>query len=79
MRNLYQQFRALLPDAPLQAGTVIEALDAEGGRVTVRLPGGGLVKARGQIGSVAVGQQVFVRDGVVEGAAPNLVVEVIEI
>lgn len=73
MRNLYQQFRALLPDAPLQAGTVIEVA---AGVVTVQLPGGGRLKARG---SAEPGQNVFVRDGQVEGIAPSLALEVIEI
>ena len=76
MHNLYQQFRALLPDPPLQVGTVIEAA---GEVVTVRLPGGGLVKARGHPASTTIGQQVFVRDGVIEGPAPDLTLEVIEI
>jgi hypothetical protein len=73
MANLYQQFRALLPEPALQAGTVIEASP---GVVTVQLPGGGLLKARG---SAAVGQTVFVRDGVVESVAPSLPAIVIEI
>lgn len=76
MHNLYQQFRALLPDPPLQVGTVIEAA---GDVVPVQLPGGGLVKARGDPSSTTVGQHVFVRDGVIEGPAPNLTLEVIEI
>jgi hypothetical protein len=73
MPNLYQQFRALLPDPPLQIGTVTEVAS---GVVTVQLPGGGLVKARG---SAEVGQKVFVRNGVVEAVAPNLTLELIEI
>ena len=73
MRNLYEQFRRLIPDPPLQAGTVTEA---GAGVVTVQLPGGGRVKARG---SAEVGQKVFVRDGVVEAVAPALALEVIEI
>jgi hypothetical protein len=73
MGNLYQQFRALLPDAPLQAGTVVAV---EAGAVTVALPGGGLLKARG---SAEIGQTVFVRDGVVESVAPSLPVVLIEI
>ena len=73
MHNLYQQFRALLPDPPLQVGTVIEVT---GGVVTVQLPGGGLLKARG---NAQVGQQVFVRDAVVEAIAPNLTLELIDI
>lgn len=73
MANLYQQFRALLPEPPLQAGTVIEV---GVGVVTVQLPGGGLIKARG---SAAVGQTVFMRDGLVESVAPNLPIVLIEL
>lgn len=73
MHNLYQQFRALLPDPPLQVGTVIEV---SGGVVTVQLPGSGLLKARG---NAQVGQKVFVRDAVVEAIAPNLTLELIDI
>jgi len=57
----------------LQAGTVI---DVATGVVTVQLPGGGLIKARG---TSTVGARVFVRDDVIEGAAPSLPVEIIEI
>jgi len=63
MHNLYQQFRQLLPDAPLQAGTVLEV---GSGVVLVVLPGGGLIRARG---NATVGQTVFVRDEVIEGIA----------
>lgn len=73
MRNLYEQFRQLIPEPPLQAGTVI---DVGSGVVTVALPGSGLIKARG---NAAVGQKVFVRDDVIEGAAPSLTLEIIEI
>lgn len=73
MHNLYQQFRALLPDPPLQVGTVIAVI---GGVVTVQMPGGGLLKARGD---AFVGQKVFVRDAVVEAIAPNLTLEIIDI
>jgi hypothetical protein len=73
MHNLYQQFRQLLPDAPLQAGTVLEV---GSGVVLVVLPGGGLIRARG---SATVGQTVFVRDEVIEGIGPSLPLEIIEI
>ena len=53
MHNVYEQFRQLLPDAPLQAGTVTEV---GAGVVTVQLPGGGVVKARGAAG---LGQRDF--------------------
>ena len=50
MHNLYEQFRQLIPDPPLQAGTVV---GVGSGVVTVALPGGGLIRARG---SAAIGQ-----------------------
>ena len=46
------------------------------GVVTVQLPGGGTVRARG---SANIGARVFVRDGVLEAVAPNLSLEIIEI
>ena len=73
MHNVYEQFLQLLPDAPLQVGVVIEVGT---GVVTVQLPGGGTVRGRG---SAAIGERVFVRDGVVEAVAPNLALEIIEI
>ena len=73
MHNLYEQFRQLIPDPPLQAGTVV---GVGSGVVTVALPGGGLIRARG---NATVGQTVFVRDEVIEGIAPSLPLEIIEI
>ena len=73
MHNLYEQFRQLIPEPPLQAGTVI---DVGSGVVTVALPGGGRIKARG---SAALGQKVFVRDDAIDGIAPSLTLEIIEI
>lgn len=68
MSNLYAQFRKLLPDPPLQAGTVASTSD---GIVVVTLPGGGQIQARG---AGTIGNNVFVRDGVIEGDAPSLTV-----
>jgi len=77
MHNLYEQFRQLIPDPPLQAGTVVGVGSGVGsGVVTVALPGCGLIRARG---SAAIGQKVFVRDDVIEGGAPSLTLEIIEI
>lgn len=73
MHNLYKQFRQLIPDPPLQAGTVV---NVGSGVITVVLPGGGLIRARG---NAAVGQKVFVRDDAIEGIAPSLTLEIIEI
>ena len=75
MRNQFQQFLDLVPDPALQVGT---EQSVESNVATVILPGGGLLKARG--GSTdLVGQSVFVRNDVIEGLAPNLPLEVIEI
>ena len=42
MHNVYEQFKQLLSDPPLQVGTVSEVGT---GVVTVQLPGGGTVRA----------------------------------
>ena len=73
MHNLYEQFLQLIPDPALQAGTVV---GVGSGVVTVALPGGGLIRARGE---ATVGQNVFVRDEVIEGTAPSLPMEIIDI
>lgn len=73
MANIYRQFLNLLPARPLQVGTVIAV---DGSAATVQLPGGGLLQVRGE---ATVADQVFVRDGVIEGAAPALSIETIEI
>ena len=73
MHNLYEQFRQLIPETPLQAGMVV---GVGSGVITVALPGGGLIRARG---SAAVGQKVFVSDDAIEGVAPSLMLEIIEI
>lgn len=73
MHNIYEQFRRLIPEPPLQAGTVV---GVGAGVVTVELPDGGLIRARGD---ALVGQRVFVRDDVIEGVAPDLMLEIIEI
>jgi hypothetical protein len=73
MSNLFRAFLDLLPGRPLQVGTV---LSVSGSIVTVELPGGGRLQVRGQ---ATADQRVFVRDGQIEGPAPNLPVEIIEI
>jgi len=64
--NLFNAFIELLPSYPLQVAT-ITAIDGEVARL--ELPGGGVLTARG---TGAVGDQVFVRDGVIEGQAPSM-------
>ena len=71
--NLYSRFISLLPQRPLLIGTVESA---DNGVAQVTMPGGGTMAARG---SATVGTKVFVRDGAIEGNAPDLPVEVIEV
>ena len=66
MRNAYRDFLDLIPQHPLEVGDVTAA---GAGHVTVTLPGGGVIHARGY---VTLGQRVFIRDGVIEGPAPAL-------
>lgn len=73
MTNLYTLFKSLLPSRPLEVGKVVTT-DATGCHVT--LPAGGMIYVRG---NAAVGTNVFVRDGVIEGIAPNLTVQIIDI
>ena len=66
-RNPYSVFLDLLPAKPLQIATVT-AIDGDIARLV--LPGGGVLTARG-VGDRAIGAEVFVRDGVIEGDAPG--------
>lgn len=66
MRNIYREFLDLIPGGVLDVGDVVAVGT---GVVTVLLPGGGTLQARGQ---ATVGQRVFVMDGVVQGPAPTL-------
>lgn len=71
--NPFQRLVGLLPKRPLQVGDV---LAVDGGVCTIELPGGGIETARGD---ASIGSRVFFRDGVVEGLAPNLTIELIEV
>jgi hypothetical protein len=73
MSNLYHQFLALLPPRPLQVGAVTAVA---GQLCTVQLPGGGVLQVRG---AAAVGDRVFVRDGLIEGLAPSLLIVSIDV
>ncbi len=66
MSNIYREFLALLPKRPRYVGTVIASTPTG---ATVQLPGGGVLHVLGQ---ASIGQRVFVRDGAIEGPAPNL-------
>jgi len=71
--NAYALFRTLLKEPPLQIGTVTLI---ENGEATIELPGGGFTRARGD---ATVGQKVFARNRVIEGAAPALPIVLIEV
>lgn len=71
--NLWKRLKQLLPDAPLLVGEVV-AVSSYG--ATVELPDGSLVAVRGE---ASVSDQVFIRDGVIEGLAPALTPVLIEI
>lgn len=64
MSNPYKRLLGLLPQEPLDIGTVT-AVHADG--VTVELVSGAQVRVRGD---AEVGARVWVRAGVIEGPAP---------
>ncbi len=72
-RNVFRAFLDLVPDPPLQVATVVQV---DGDLATVELPSGGLLQVRG---AAAIGDSVFVRDGVIEGQAPALPVVLISV
>lgn len=74
--NLYRALRELLPEPPLQVATVTAVHTSEGAS-SITWPGGATQRVRGT--SVAAGGLVFVRNGVIEGAAPALTAETIEV
>lgn len=71
--NIYTRLRGIFPKARLLVGTVTAV---DGDQVTVELPDGSTIGARGSAG---IGARVYVRDGVIEGGAPALDVVEIEI
>lgn len=71
--NPFRLLRDLLPEAPLLVGTVTSVSN---GMAVLETPGGGTDQARGD---ASVGDRVFYRDGVIEGPAPTLPIELIEI
>lgn len=72
-RNPYKALRDLLPEPTLVVGEVVAYSN---GTATVELPGGGKIKA---VGEAAVEDIVFVRGGAIEGPAPSLAIEIIEV
>jgi hypothetical protein len=71
--NLFTQFKRLLNDSPLLRAEVLTTAPESS---TVRLPGGAELRVRG---TAAVGAQVFVRDGAIDGTAPTLSITTLEV
>ncbi|MBF0256765.1 MAG: hypothetical protein HQL47_09975 [Gammaproteobacteria bacterium] len=73
MANPYKRLLALLPGQPIQTGTVA-AVGTDG--VTVTLPTGENIKVRG---TATIGDVVYIRDGAIEGPAPDLAGTIIDV
>lgn len=71
--NPYKALLGLLPSRPLLVG---EVTAVEDGVATIEMPGGGVMQARG---AATVGQQVYFRDGAIEGVAPTMTTVEIEV
>lgn len=71
--NLFKRFQRLLPNPPLRVGRVVGYSD---GVADIEEAGGGIARARGE---ATVNQMVFFRDNTIEGSAPELTVELIEV
>lgn len=72
MSNLFKRFRKLIPDYPRRVGDVIAYAD---GVATIQEQGG----VATAIGEVTVGDRVFFSNNVIEGPAPDLTIEIIEV
>ena len=73
MRNLFKRFQRLMPQPPLRVGRVVAYAD---GVAEIEEAGGGRARARGE---ASVNDMVFFRDDVIEGPAPDLPVELIDV
>ncbi len=71
--NPYKRLLNLLPQRPRQVGEVTSITD---GVATIVSLGGGISTA---VGEATVGDKVFFRDGAIEGPAPDLPVDNIEV
>lgn len=71
--NQFAKLRRLLPGSPLLVCTVISS---GSGGATVALPGGSHIAVRGE---AAVGSSVFVQDNAIQGTAPSLPSDIVEV
>ncbi len=75
MSNVFRALLDLLPQTPLTIGEVVATHGDD--TSTVQYLGGGQQRVRGT--GFAVAAKVFVRSGVIEGAAPTLAAFVVEV
>ena len=73
MPNPLQSLKQLLAGPPQQVGQVVAV---DGNILTLELPGGGHIKARG---AGTIGQHVFEQGGLILGDAPTLPIDIIEV
>lgn len=66
--NLWAKFASLTPEAPLLIAQIVSH-NADG-TSSAQLPDDSIIRAQGQ--SIAIGQKAFIRDGRIEGQAPEL-------
>ena len=76
MSNVYRSLINLLPKTPLMVATV-QSVDVSNGTSAVVFDGGGAAVVRGT--SIGVNGKCFVRNGLIEGAAPDLSLVEIEV
>lgn len=76
MSNIFRQLLELLPQSPLMVATV-QSVDVSNGTSVVAFDGSGTAVVRGA--SIGVGGKCFVRNGLIEGAAPDLMMVEIEV
>lgn len=67
-KNIWQQFKALIPEGV----RVVATITANNGNGTsqAELRDGSVITVKGE--SVGVGEKVFIQDGEIKGAAPDL-------
>lgn len=75
--NLYKRLLSLLPEDPVQSGTVAAAY-ADGTALVTLDGGGGQLRVRNPLGMTAA-QKVYVKAGEITGQAPDLPYVLIEV
>jgi len=67
--TFWKCFQRLLPDSPTIVATVVAVAPASGFS-TVQTPSGGIVRVKGT--GVPAGGKCYIKDGVIQGPAPDL-------